>query len=111
MGIASTLYALVDTRIFTSIGRNALFPLVYAIFISSALCYGLLSLGNKHLSSSLVTAFWPVQILTSVTLSYLLLGVVMTAGQGLGGILILAGLVSVTLSDHQKNQTSREGRS
>ena len=37
-------------------------PLIYAIFISSALCYMLISWGNMHVSPSVVTAFWPFQV-------------------------------------------------
>jgi drug/metabolite transporter (DMT)-like permease len=37
-------------------------PLAYAVFVSSALCYGLLSWANKHMHASVVAALWPVQV-------------------------------------------------
>lgn len=37
--------------------------LAYAVLVSSALCYGLITFCNKHVSSLVVTASWPVQVL------------------------------------------------
>ena len=37
-------------------------PIVYAIFVASALCYLLITWANMHVSSTLVTAFWPLQV-------------------------------------------------
>ena len=45
-----------------NIPQQAAIPLVYAIFVAAALCYMLLSWSNKHVSPSVVTAFWPVQV-------------------------------------------------
>ena len=41
---------------------QTLYALVYAIFITSALCYLLITWANSQLSSIIVTAFWPVQV-------------------------------------------------
>ena len=38
------------------------FPIEYAIFIASALCYLLITWCNMLLSATLVTAFWPFQV-------------------------------------------------
>lgn len=35
---------------------------MYAVLVSSALCYGLITWANKHISSTVVTAFWPLQV-------------------------------------------------
>lgn len=45
-------------------------PLAYAILVSSALCYGLLAWANKHLSATVITAFWPAQVPFTVVMSY-----------------------------------------
>ena len=44
------------------IPKEEAIPLVYAIFIASALCYMLITWGNMHVSPSVVTAFWPLQV-------------------------------------------------
>ena len=36
--------------------------LAYAVFISSALCYGLITYANKNLPATVVAAFWPLQV-------------------------------------------------
>ncbi len=36
--------------------------LVYAVFITSTFCYFTMTWCNKHIPSSLMTAFWPVQV-------------------------------------------------
>ena len=43
---------------------QTLYVLVYAIFITSALSYLLITWANMHISSIIVTAFWPVQVCT-----------------------------------------------
>ena len=50
--------------------KNAMVPLLYALVITSALCYGLLSFANKHAAPSVVTSFWPFQVLVALLLSY-----------------------------------------
>lgn len=52
-----------------SVPEEALIPLVYAVLISSALCYGLITFANKHLSASMVTVFWPLQVPVAVLLA------------------------------------------
>ena len=43
---------------------QTLYVLVYAIFITSALCYLLITWANMHISSIIVTASWPIQVHT-----------------------------------------------
>lgn len=38
------------------------YALVYAIFITSAACYLLVTWSNMHLPTTIVTAFWPLQV-------------------------------------------------
>ena len=50
-----------DTSVF--IIKTATFGgLAYAVLVSSALCYGLITYCNKHVSSLVVTASWPLQV-------------------------------------------------
>ena len=47
-------------------------PLVYAIFVASALCYMLITWGNMLVPASLVTAFWPLQVNINICLHSLI---------------------------------------
>lgn len=54
---------------------QSLYALAYAIFITSAFCYFLITWSNKHLPSSIMTAFWPMQVAyidSSMTYWYML---------------------------------------
>ena len=41
---------------------QSLYALLYAIFITSAVCYSLITWSSKHLFPSILTAFWPLQV-------------------------------------------------
>lgn len=41
---------------------KAVYALIYAIFIASAMCYLLITWSNIYLSATIVTAFWPTQV-------------------------------------------------
>ena len=57
-------------------------PLVYAVFLSSALNYSLISFCNKNCDTSVVSAFWPLQVGVAVILSYFVFGDTINAEQG-----------------------------
>ena len=81
-----------------------LIPLGYAAFVSSAMCYGFVTVANKHLPSTVVTAFWPMQVPAAVTLNYLVNGKTIVVGQGLGGALIVVALFAVVRADAMERQ-------
>eukprot|EP01047_Picozoa_sp_COSAG01_P039922 COSAG01_NODE_3326_length_6222_cov_19.423834_4_plen_335_part_00 len=103
-----------------------LIPLVYAVLISSALCYGLITFANKHLSASFVTVFWPLQVPVAVLLASCPVGIFytedsgkyptcenITSGEGVGALLIVLGLFSCTLADsmeRQEKKAEKEGQ-
>ena len=81
---------------------QVLIPLTYSVFISSALCYGLITYANMHLDPSVVTAFWPLQVPVAVLLSLAVgLGGI-NATQGLGGGLVILGTIFVSLAERQR---------
>ena len=41
---------------------QSIYALIYAVFITSAMCYMLITWSNVHLSATIVTAFWPTQV-------------------------------------------------
>jgi drug/metabolite transporter (DMT)-like permease len=105
MGAVSLYYAITDFSVFTSIDlKSMLPPLCYAVLITSTLCYGGLSLGNKFLSSTLITAFWPFQVFIAVMLSFIIFGDVLNMIQWIGAGFILLGLISVSAGDYGVNR-------
>jgi len=50
-----------DTSVFV-IPTKTIPGLAYAVFISSSLCYGLITWCNKYVTATIVTSFWPLQV-------------------------------------------------
>ncbi len=101
----STLLKLCSAQCQCSTRSADLFiPLGYAAFMSSALAYGLISFANKHLDSSDVTSFWPLQVPVAVFLLYFFgkKRTELSAGQVIGGSLITCALFLIVFSDKQK---------
>lgn len=96
MGCASLYYA--DQPDVFSPPTEIIPPLVYAVLVSSGLCYGLLSWANKRVSSTVVTAFWPVQVFVTVLLSKLVFDDSLVPLQYVGASMIVAGLLAVSYS-------------
>ena len=66
------------------------------------MCYGLISFANKHASTSAITAFWPVQVVMAVVLSFIVFGDRVTPQQIGGAVMIAAGLFSVVLATRRQ---------
>ena len=61
-GTAGVRYAIDrDASVFV-VPKETYAGLGYAVFVSSALAYGLITYCNKYVSSIVVTSFWPVQV-------------------------------------------------
>lgn len=78
--------------------------LAYAVFVSSALCYGLITWCNKYVSAIVVTSFWPLQVFVTVILAYLVFGDKLVALEYVGMVLILFGMGSVTFGNHREQK-------
>jgi drug/metabolite transporter (DMT)-like permease len=98
---------------------TAWYALVYAVFITSALCYLLITWANLHLPSTIVTAFWPVQVPVAMITAGIFLHEVIAPLQYIGTALVVCGLFLVIISNHwetkyqekldaQKDQQMRE---
>lgn len=81
------------------IPQHSLYALAYAVFITSAFCYFLITWSNKYLPSSIMTAFWPMQVLVSVITAYIVFGDKLSSRQCIGAFLVLVGLVLVVYSN------------
>ena len=75
---------------------TAMAALAYAVFITSALNYGLLAFANKNSSPTLVTAFFPLQVVFTALISWLALGSKPRPSDCAGGAMIVGGLACVT---------------
>ena len=98
MALAS-LYYIGKPEKFTYFPKEEIYPILYAIFIGSTLCYLLISWCNMQISASLVTATWPLQVLFCTILSYFVLGESLNALEYFGGGLIVFGLILVLWSN------------
>ena len=90
--------------------------------LEPALCYGLITFANKHLPTTVVAAFWPVQVPVAVILASCPVGIFENAGpsagvafcetltkmQLIGVVLVLLGLTAVTqLADTMERKENR----
>ncbi|XP_003387276.1 PREDICTED: WAT1-related protein At5g45370-like [Amphimedon queenslandica] len=92
-----------------TIPRPSVYVLVYATFITSALCYLLITWANSQVSSILVTASWPLQVLIAVLGSWLFLNIKFLYLQYLGAAMLILGLVFVLLANYQEER-ERKGK-
>ena len=76
-----------------------LYPILYASLLSSAVAYGLISYANSILPSSMVTAFWPLQVPVSVVLNFFVNGSDISQAEMVGGLIIIASLLMVAFSN------------
>uniref|UniRef100_A0A7S3E2U4 WAT1-related protein n=1 Tax=Chloropicon laureae TaxID=464258 RepID=A0A7S3E2U4_9CHLO len=83
--------------------------LVYLVLVSSVLGYILISWSNNHLDSSQVSSFTCLQPMVGAVGATLLLDEGATAGEVLGGLLIIAGLM-LTMAEPRKRKLRAAGR-
>ena len=108
MGLTS-LYYVNNPEKFTYFPPEEIYPILYAIFIASGLCYLLISWCNMQISASLVTATCPLQVLFCGILSYFVLGEILNTWEYFGAMFIVAGLIAVVWSNFA--ETKRRGAS
>ena len=104
----ASLYYVNKPEKFTYFPEEEIYPIVYAIFVNSGLCYLLISWCNMQISASLVTATWPLQTLFCAILSYVVLGEVLNTLEYLGGVVIVFGLMAVVWSNFAEERKRRE---
>ena len=112
MGLAS-LYYVNNPEKFTYFPKEEMYPILYAIFIVSGLCYLLISWCNMQISASLVTAACPLQVLFCAILSYFVLGEVLNKFEYFGAVFIVVGLIAVVWSNYAEEKARKskeEGR-
>ncbi|KAJ7386995.1 hypothetical protein OS493_003957 [Desmophyllum pertusum] len=103
MALASLTYANQPEK-FTSFSKEAFYCLVYAIVITSSMCYLLLSWCNMQVPSTVVTASWPLQALFCAILSFIFLGNSLQLLECFGGGFIVCGLAAVLWSNYKEEK-------
>jgi len=104
MGLAAVPYGIVKPEVFTNLNTEFVIPLVYAIFISSALCYGLINYATSLTSATVVTAFWPLQVPTSTIESIFVFGEIPLWEEYIGALFIIAGLIAICWVKYRQEQ-------
>ena len=106
MALASLIYVSQPEK-FTSFSKEAFYCLVYAIFITSSMCYLLLSWCNMQAPSTFVTASWPLQSLFCAVLSFIFLHKSLQLLEFFGGSFIVCGLAAVLWSKYTEEKELR----
>jgi len=86
------------------VSLKILIPLIYAVLVSSSLCYALITFANARVSSTLVTAFWPLQSAATIVLAAIFLAQPPQLSDVLGGALIGLGLLCVCYAKYYEEK-------
>ena len=103
LALASLTYANRPEK-FTSLSKQAFYCLLYAIFITSTMCYLLLSWCNMHAPSTIVTSSYPLHSLFCAILSAICLGQSLQLLECFGGGFIVCGLAAVLWSNYKESE-------
>lgn len=104
----SVIYYVVSDRSVFDLDTSILIPCFYAVFISSGLCFVLITWANKQTSPTIVTAFWPVQVPVTVVLSAMIFQSQLNWHHYLGAFLIISGLLLVCWAKHNLEKEQEE---
>ena len=78
---------------------HVVYCLLYAIFVTSALCYVLLTWSNKQVNPSFVSASYCLHVLYTCTFSYIVLGETLSMEAVFAGLIIISAMLMVTWSN------------
>jgi len=94
MAVSTIPYGIYKPEVFV-IETQVVYPLLYAIFVSSAMCYGLINYAVTLTTATIVTAFWPLQVPVSAIGSYIVFGESPSWEQYIGALFIMTGLIVI----------------
>jgi len=75
-----------------------LYSLAYAVCLNSLIVYSLISWCNKHSSPTLVSGFYPLQVIATAWISSLCCSSGMTRAEVLASVFVITGLFCVIAS-------------
>lgn len=110
MTLASTYYFVTGRAHAYAITGTSVYTVIYAVFITSGTCSILLMWTTMHLSPTIVTAFWPLQVLVSVVVSYFVTGDQLAPYQYVGAVMLVVALFLVLFAN-QMEERLQEGKS
>jgi len=110
IGLSCVPYGIIWPDVFRNLDYTVLYPLAYAVFISSALCYGLISYATSLTSATIVTAFWPVQVPVTTIESFIVFGDSPEVLEYVGALFIIAGLITVCIVKYRQEKEEKENR-
>ena len=96
--LASLYY--VNTPSAYKLSREEGIALLYGIFVASGMCYILLTWANSQTSASIVTAFSPLQAISSFIGSYLINSEVINSYQCIATLFVVTGLLAVVYAKY-----------
>ena len=102
----SSLYYVNTPSVFY-ISQEEWLAIVYAIIVTSCLCYILLAWANSKTNASIVAAFWPFQVVPCFIGSYLINGEVLNPFQYIGAVLVITGLFAVVFGKYLEERRER----
>jgi len=110
MGLASVPYGIAKPEVFTNLTYQVIYPLAYAILISSSMCYALINVAASLTSATIVTAFWPLQVPVTIFESFFVFGEVPFWTQYVGALFIVFGLVAVCAAKYWQEKQEAKNR-
>jgi len=102
MGLCAIPYSIIKPSVLDLSNIEFIYPLIYAVFISSAMCYGLINYATSLTSATVVTAFWPLQVPTSAIESIFVFGDIPSWEEYIGGGFIIIGLIVICLVKYRQ---------
>jgi drug/metabolite transporter (DMT)-like permease len=103
----SVPHACASPEILRGIPPDILIPLAYAVFVTSALGYALITYANSVLPASVTTAFWPLQVLVATSLASYLYGEVVSMADAAGGGCVIISMLVVNRSNHLQETAAK----
>lgn len=86
----------------------SLLALCYSVVLTTAFNYSVLAWANKESTPTMVTSFQTLQPIFAALLSYTVMGVLLTLGQAIGGVTVIAGLfLNNTMGCHRARSAPR----
>ena len=99
-----SLFYVTHPRTFLSIKGPAIIPLIYLLLLNNVAACVVMNWCTIHLSATTVTAFWPLQIVFCVVISYIFIGEVLTVLQIIGSATICIALFVIVFSNQEKEK-------
>ena len=100
----TSLYYCKQPEKFLSVNNSTIYVLIYAVLITSVLNYILITWIMTKISATLVTAFWPLQVLFCVILANFIIGETLNELEICGGILTIFSLLAVVWSNYREEK-------